>query len=373
MCDTEVSDVRGRQGFFHYRQYDATELAAARPFEDVWALLVDGRLPVGEPEQATFAAEVRGLRALPPDLMAALPRLAALPAAGSLDRLRSAVSLLGCALGLRPLWDLTPAERRADLLRLGAATPTLVAALHRLQEGGEPIDPDPSLDHAANYLWMLTGRRPEPGVTRALEQYLILTMDHGFNNSTFAARVIASSGADAAAAVTGAIGSLSGPLHGSAPGRALETLEAIGTPEAAPGWIRRAVERGDRIMGFGHAVYVGPDPRSEMLRGVARRLGGDLVDLAVEVEALIQSTLEELKPDRTLRANVEYYAGVVMRSCGLPTSLFSPSFAVSRTVGWSANILEQLEGRRIIRPVARYVGEPPPAPLPTTAQVPLAG
>jgi citrate synthase len=373
VCDTTVSDVRGRQGFFHYRQYDATELAARRSFEDVWALLVDGTLPADEGEQEAFAAEVRSRRRLPPDLLGVLPRVAALPGAGSLDHLRGAVSLLGCALGLRPLWDLGPIERRRDLLTLTASVPTLVAALHRLREGREPIDPDPSLDHATNYLWMLSGERADPRLARAVEQYLILTMDHGFNNSTFAARVIASSGADAAAAVTGAIGSLSGPLHGSAPGRALEALEAIGTPEAAPGWIRRAVERGDRIMGFGHAVYTGPDPRSEMLREVARGLGGDLVDLAVRVESLIQSTLEELKPERVLRANVEYYAGVVMARCGLPRTLFSPSFAVSRTVGWSANVLEQLEGRRIIRPVARYVGPPPPAPVPTTDQVPLAG
>ncbi|MDQ2726836.1 MAG: citrate synthase/methylcitrate synthase [Actinomycetota bacterium] len=363
VTDTELSDVQGAAGFYHYRQYSATDLAAGRSFEDVWALLMDGSLPPGRRARERFVREVRSLRSLPPevvDLLAEVTRIGGTP----LDGLRTAVSLTGSALNLRPLWDLDARSRRADLLRVAALVPTLAAAMHRLRHGLEPVPADPDLDHAANYLWMLSGRHPDPGPARAMEQYLILTMDHGFNNSTFAARVIASSGADAAAAVTGAIGSLSGPLHGSAPGRALETLEAIGTPGAAPDWIRHAIDRGERIMGFGHAVYTRSDPRSVMLRDVARGLGGDLVDFAVEVEDLIVATLAELKPDRQLSANVEYYAGVVMSRCGLAPELFSPSFAVSRVVGWAANIAEQTGDRRIIRPAARYVGPPAPAPVP---------
>ena len=364
VTDTALSDVQGGAGFYHYRQYAATDLAATRSFEDVWALLVDGSLPTDRDVAERFAAEVRPLRDLPPAVLDLLPAITSVGGAGPLDRLRTAVSLTGCALGLRPLWDLEAGERRADLLRIAAVVPTLVAAMHRLRHDLDPLPPDPGLDHAANYLWMLSGRRPDPALARAIEQYLILTMDHGFNNSTFAARVIASSGADTAAAVTGAIGSLSGPLHGSAPGRALEALEAIGTPDAAPGWIRDTIDRGERIMGFGHAVYTGRDPRSVMLRDVARDLGGDLVDFAIEVEDLIVTTLAELKPDRHLYANVEYYAGVVMSRCGLTPELFSPSFAVSRVIGWTANIAEQTEDRRIIRPVARYVGPPAPVPVP---------
>lgn len=370
VTDTKLSDVQGAAGFYHYRQYAATDLAASRTFEDVWALLVDGRLPPDHHGRVRFAEEVRPLRILPPELLDLLPAVAG-AGGGPLGGLRTAASLTGCALGLRPLWDLDTSERRADLLRIAALVPTLAAAMHRLRHGLDPVSPDPALDHAANYLWMLSGRRPDPVLSRAMEQYLIVTMDHGFNNSTFAARVIASSGADAAAAVTGAIGSLSGPLHGSAPGRALETLEAIGTPAAAPGWIRGAIGRGERIMGFGHAVYTGRDPRSVLLRDVARGLGGDLVDFAVEVEDLIVATLADLKPDRHLSANVEYYAGVVMSRCGLTPELFSPSFAVSRVIGWAANIAEQTDDRRIIRPVARYVGPPAPVPVPAVDGAPV--
>ncbi|MGH8918507.1 MAG: citrate/2-methylcitrate synthase, partial [Actinomycetes bacterium] len=248
------------------------------------------------------------------------------------------------------------------------ATPTLVAALWRLAQGLEPVEPDMQLGHAANYLWMLTGERPSAEAARALEQYLIVTVDHGFNASTFTARVIASTGADAAACLVGAVGALSGPLHGSAPGRALEALEAIGTPDRAEGYIRAALERGERIMGFGHAVYVTHDPRSEMLRSVAERQGGELVDLAVTVERTVTAVLAELRPGRPLYANVEYYAGVVLRGCGLDPALFSPSFAVARVIGWSANIAEQAEDRKIIRPVATYVGPPPPEPVPPASE-----
>lgn len=368
VADTSVGDVRGRQGFYHYRQYSATELAEARSLEDVWQLLIDGELPHDRAAQAAFAAEVRPARALPDDVLAALPAVAhAAAGAGPLDGLRTAVSLLGAADGMAPMWDLSTGQRRRDLLRLAAATPTLVAALWRLGRGETPIAPDPELDHAANYLWMLTGRRPDPAAARALEQYLIVTVDHGFNASTFAGRVIASTGADAAAAVTGAIGALSGPLHGGAPSRALDTLDAIGSPERAEAWIRDALERGERIMGFGHPVYVTDDPRSVLLRSVAQRQGGPLVELAVEVERTITRMLAELRPDRPLYANVEYYAGVVMSGCGLDRAQFTPSFAVARVIGWCANIAEQAEDRKIIRPVARYVGPPPPAPVPAIA------
>jgi citrate synthase len=226
------------------------------------------------------------------------------------------------------------------------------------------VDPDPNLGHAANYLQMVTGHEPDPAVARALEQYLILTVDHGFNASTFTARVITSSGADAAAAVTGAIGALSGPLHGGAPSRALALLDDIGTVDRADGYIRDLLSRGERVMGFGHAVYRTDDPRSLLLREVAGRMGGDLVDFAVQVEDIITRVLAELRSDRKLYANVEYYAGVVMNQCGLPRHMFTPTFAVSRTIGWCANIAEQAQDRHIIRPAARYVGPEPPVEVP---------
>jgi citrate synthase len=268
---------------------------------------------------------------------------------------------------MRPVWDLDSRDLRADLLALVAATPVMAAALHRLQLGLEPVEPDPELGHAANYLWMVTGTCPSPEVARALEQYLILTIDHGFNSSTFTARVIASTGADAAGALVGALGALSGPLHGGAPSRALDLLDAISRPELAEPYIRDLLSRGERIMGFGHAVYRTDDPRSVMLRDVARRLGGGLVDLAVQVESTITRLLHETRPDRPLYANVEYYAGVVMEGCGLPRAMFTPTFAVSRVVGWCANVAEQAGQRQLIRPAARYVGPAPPEPVPVLA------
>lgn len=366
VTDTEIGDVRGLEGFYHYRQYSAVELAQSRTLEDVWRLVLDGSLPSSAAERAEFAASIRPGRELPRAVLAQLPGIVAASAGGNpLDGLRTGVSLLGASWGLRPLWDLEAPERRRDLIRVAAATPTLVAASHRLSKGLEPVPPDRDLGHAANYLWMITGERPDPEVARALEQYLILTVDHGFNSSTFTARVIASTGADAAAAVVGAIGALSGPLHGGAPSRALETIDAIGTPERAEPYVRDMIGRGERIMGFGHAVYRTDDPRSLMLRDVAQRLGGGRVDLAVQVEKTVLSVLAETKPDRPLYANVEFYAGVVMDRCGLPQEMFTPTFAVSRVIGWTANIAEQARQRTIIRPAARYVGPPPPAPVPS--------
>jgi citrate synthase len=205
---------------------------------------------------------------------------------------------------------------------------------------------------------------PTPEHARAVEQYLISTIDHGFNASTFTARVITSTGADLAAAVVGAIGALSGPLHGGAPSRALQMLDEIGTIENADPWIRAAVERGDRLMGFGHRVYKVDDPRSVMLRSVAERLGGPKLDFAEQVEQLAVEILGELKPGRKLYTNVEFYAGIVMNACGVPRDMFTPTFASSRVIGWSTHVLEQAADNRLIRPSAHYAGPPPPQPVP---------
>jgi citrate synthase len=365
VTDTEIGDVRGLEGFYHYRQYSATELARGRSLEEVWQLLLDGSLPGDAATRDRFAAEVRPARPLPPELLETLPAIARVSRpAGPMTALRTALSALGAASDMQPLWDIDAAAARRDLIRLTAATPTLVAALYRLAAGLDPIAPDPELDHAANYLWMVTGRRADPALARALEQYLILTVDHGFNASTFTARVITSTGADAAAAVVGAIGALSGPLHGGAPSRALDTIDAIGSPDRAEPYIREKVTRGDRIMGFGHAVYRTEDPRSRFLREVAESLGGDVAQLAIEIEQTVLRVLAELKPANPLYTNVEFFAGVVMDRCGLPRELFTPTFAVSRVIGWCANIAEQAAARQLIRPAARYVGPPPPQPVP---------
>ncbi|MGW0873890.1 citrate synthase/methylcitrate synthase [Streptomyces sp. NPDC002740] len=368
VADTEVGDVRGREGFYHYRQYSAVDLARTRRFEDVWHLLVHGELPDAR-RGAAFAAGTAALRGLPGEVAAALPALAAASGADAnpLAGMRTALSLLGAAKGFRPVYDIDADRRREDTVAASAAVPTLLTALYRLGRGLDPVEPREDLPYAANYLYMLTGAEPDPERARAVEQYLISTIDHGFNASTFTARVIASTGADVAACLVGAVGALSGPLHGGAPSRALDTLDAIGTPERIDPWIRERVLAGERIMGFGHAVYRTEDPRSRMLREIARRFGGPRVEFAVEVERHVEAILAELKPGRELHTNVEFYAGVVMELCGLPREMFTSTFAAARVVGWSANILEQAEDSKIIRPVARYVGPGAPAEVPAVA------
>ncbi|MEU3502573.1 citrate synthase/methylcitrate synthase [Streptomyces hundungensis] len=364
VTDTELGDVRGREGFYHYRQYSAVELAHSRTFEDVWHLMFHGELPDAA-ARAAFTARTARLRHLPEGVRRALPDLARTGApAGPLAGVRTALSLLGAAQGFRPVYDLDAAGRAEDALAACAAMPTLLTALHRLGQGLEPVEPRDDLPYAANYLYMLTGSLPEPARVRAIEQYLISTIDHGFNASTFTARVVASTGADVAACLVAAVGALSGPLHGGAPSRALDTLDAIGTPDRIDGWIRERVLAGERIMGFGHPVYRTEDPRSRMLRDIAQGFGGPLVDFAVEVERQVETILAELKPGRELHTNVEFYAGVVMELCGLPRAMFTPTFCAARVVGWSANILEQSADSKIIRPAARYVGPPPPQPVP---------
>lgn len=364
VTETTLGDVRGDEGFYHYRQYSAIDLAQSKTLEDVWYLMFEGELPTPT-EREKFVAELAPLRVLPDEVRDVLPAIAAAGAVfNPLAGLRTALSLLAAVRGLRPLFDLVPGQRKADAMLVCAVTPTILAELYRLREGQQPLAPRADLSAAANWLYMVTGREPSETEASAIEHYLVCTVDHGFNASTFTARVIASSGADVVAAVAGAIGAFSGPLHGGAPDRALASLDEIGTPDRIDSWVREKVSAGDRIMGFGHAVYRTEDPRSLMLRDIARGIGGDLVDFATTVEQRIVDVLAELKPGRNLYANVEFYAGVVMELCGIPRAMFTPTFAVSRIIGWSANILEQATDPKMIRPIATYVGPQPPAPIP---------
>jgi citrate synthase len=363
VAETTVGDVRGEEGFFHYRGYDATELARRCSFEQVWHLLVDGELPDANQLRAFRARTVLD-RALPGGVAEVLERLAALPGYTPLGALRSAVSVAAAALDEQPTLDLSPERVRADAIRLASLTPVLLMHMYRLRQGKEPVPPSPELDYASNYLYMLTGDAPDLAAARALEAYLVLTMDHGFNSSTFTSRVITSTGSDMGSALTGAIGALAGPLHGGAPSRALAMLDAIGTPDRAEAYIRREIEAGNRLMGFGHRVYKTDDPRSLLLREVATELGGPQVEFARHVEETALRVLHELKPGRRLYTNVEFYAGVVMNSVGVPRDMFTPTFACSRTVGWTAAIIEQAANNRLIRPSALYVGPHAPRPLP---------
>lgn len=264
VADTAVGDVRGEVGFFHYGPYSAIDLARTCSLDEVWHLVLEGRLPDAA-ELARFRDEVAALRSPHPSVLVALGDIARAGGA-PLDGLRTALSLQAAATGLRPVLDLDGAARRHDAVALAAVTPTLVAALHRLATGHLPVEPRADLHGAASYLWLLHGTEPDPRSAAALEQYLVTTVDHGFNASTFTARVIASTGADVGAALVGALGALSGPLHGGAPSRALDLLDEIGSVDAVDTVVGAHLAAGERIMGFGHAVYRTDDPRSVLLR-----------------------------------------------------------------------------------------------------------
>jgi citrate synthase len=239
--------------------------------------------------------------------------------------------------------------------------PTIVAAYARLRRGDDPIAPRADLGHAANFLYMLTGEVPGGERVRGLETYLNTVVDHGLNASTFTCRVITSTGADLVSAVVGAIGALKGPLHGGAPGPALDMVFEIGDAARAEPVLRRRIEAGEKLMGFGHRVYKVRDPRADVLAAAAERMftrGGDmaLYTLARTVEATALRLLEEYKPGRRLQTNVEFYTALLLHGLGLETTLFTPVFAMSRVSGWIAHAFEQRQANRIIRPQSEYVG-----------------
>lgn len=353
VSDTELGAVRGEEGFFHYRQYNAVELARTKTLEEVWALQINGALPPAAP-------------AIDPGPRRAIPEEAAQVVDAASSRMNDPMAVLRVGLlavaaveGRGPLLDRSTAERRDDALRLAAVVPTVLARHQRRRAGADPLEPDRSLSHAADYLRMNTGTEPGQGAARAVEQYLISTLDHGFNVSTFASRVVASTGADMAAALVAGLGALSGPLHGGAPSRVMDMIEEIGAPERAVSWVRSRLDSGHKIMGFGHAVYRVSDPRGVVLRSAAERLGGDLVERAAGIEEEILRVLAEWKPDRRILTNVEYWASVVLELAGLPRQMFTPTFAVSRSIGWSAHVLEQAEKGKLLRPSVRYTGPEP--------------
>ena len=348
---TAIGEVRGGEGFFHYRQYGGVDVARHCSFAQAAALLLDGSFA----SAADIAASLGTARVVPSEVSVAGPPMAAL---------RSSLSLFGATVDLQPVLDLGAGRRRADVLRVCGAVPSLVAASWRSTSGLPVLDADPDLDPATDYLRMLTGDVPDPAIARLLEQYLVVTMDHGFNASTYTARVVVSTGADVAAAVVAAVGSLSGPLHGGAPARALDLLDAAGTPDGAEAVVRSVVEGGGRVMGFGHRLYRTDDPRAVFLREAALAAGAARAPVAAAVEDAVVRVLAELKPGRRLYANVEFWAGVVMEHCGLPRELFAPTFAVSRAIGWGAHILEQTATGRLIRPAAVYEGPIAPQPIP---------
>ena len=354
--ETRLSSVDGEAGELIIAGFPVDELASRASFEETVYLLWHDALPDSE-QLASFREALAARRALPAAALDLL-RAGASQGAPTMDALRMASGTV--SLGVHD-GAVTEDRYYAEALTLVACLPTIVAAYWRLLGGEEPVAPDPELGHAANYLYMLTGERPSAEFVRALETYLNAVVDHGMNASTFAARVIVSTRSDVVSAVVGAIGALKGPLHGGAPGPALDVVFEIGDKGQAEDVLREKLGRGERLMGFGHRIYKVRDPRADVLAAAAERLyatDGDeeFYKLALEVEKVALRLLAEHKPGRNLKTNVEFYTALLLHGLGLPTQLFSPTFAVGRVVGWTAHCLEQRAVDRLIRPQSAYVG-----------------
>lgn len=344
-AETSISFIDGERGILVYRGYGAKALALQYTFEEVAYLLWYGHLPNTHELHTLSQALCQG-RILPfhvYEVIRALPK-----GMDMMNQILIAASALGA--------EQTPSIEQA--IRLTAAVPVIISAIYRKERGLSPLQPSAELRHAENYLYMLTGTVPAAPHARALEAYMVLTMEHGMNASTFAARVISSTESDMAAAVSGAIGAMKGPLHGGAPTGVIDMLNEINEQGSAEVWLRQKLERNERIMGFGHRVYKTSDPRAEALRELTAHTGknDDWLRLAGEVETTAIKLLAQYKPSRKLYTNVEFYAAAVMRALDMDASLFTPTFTASRTVGWTAHILEQAADNTIFRPESRYIG-----------------
>ena len=351
-AQTRLSKVDGLAGELVIGGFKVEDVADRASFEEMFYLLWFDKLP-NQTELKEFSVSVAELRELPPATLDLLDSYAG-KELNMMDALRAAVGTLG--------WD-APKEG-SDLWvakRLLATFPSIVAAAWRLFNRKKVINPDPVLSHAANYLYMLEGETPNAERVRGLETYLNTVIDHGLNASTFAARVIVSTASDFVSAIVGAVGALKGPLHGGAPGPALDMVFEIGEAGKAEAVLRKKLEAGERLMGFGHRVYKVRDPRADVLAKAAEqfyKMAGDmkLYNLALDVEKVALRVLEEHKPGRNLQTNVEFYTALLLHGLGLPTQCFTPTFAIGRVGGWLAHCFEQRKDGRLIRPQSEYVG-----------------
>jgi citrate synthase len=353
---TRLSDVDGKAGELTIAGFPVEELAGRASFEETVYLLWHNVLPNGE-QLASLRKALNARRSLP-RITLDLLRAAASEGVPVMDALRMATGTT--SLGT-PDEGIAEDDDHREAFALVARFPTIVAAYWRLLNGKGPIEPDPELGHAANYLYMLTGEEPTNEFVRALETYLNTVVDHGMNASTFAARVIISTRSDVVSAVVGAVGALKGSLHGGAPGPALDVVFEIGSADRAEPILREKLERGERLMGFGHRVYKVRDPRADVLSAAAERLyekDGDtaLYVLSKEVENTALKQLAEYKPGRSLQTNVEFYTALLLHGLSLSTELFTPTFAIGRVAGWTAHCFEQRTLDRLIRPQSEYVG-----------------
>ncbi|MBM7619240.1 citrate synthase [Bacillus tianshenii] len=348
-AETKIGEVDGLNGRLVYRGYEIRELTKERTFEEVAYLLWYGKIP--EPEELLqFHRLFHQSRQLTPVMMNVLD---ALP--DNMDMmsvLRTVLSAEGdSTYGWKPTLD--------QAVSLTAKIPTIIASRKNTLEGRPLIDPDNNLSHVENYLYMLHGSLPKAEHVRALETYMILTMEHGMNASTFSARVTASTESDLVSAICAAIGTMKGPLHGGAPSEVIALLDEVKQEQNVRSFLSQKILAGEKLMGFGHRVYKTHDPRALALKEKLMEQEGkdEWLDLALSVEVAAIAALEEHKPGRALYTNVEFYAAAIMKAIELDPSLFTPTFTASRMVGWTAHVLEQAENNTIFRPLSRYIGK----------------
>ena len=350
--ETEIAEPDKAGGSLRYRGVDIEELVGHVSFGHVWGLLVDnafnpGLPPAGPVDLPVSTGDVR------------------------VDA-QSGVAALGARLGLRPLLDISAEQAREDV---GRATAQLLAIIAASARGADAAAvPQRYVDEArtAAEAFLIRWRgEPDPRHVKALDAYWVSAAEHGMNASTFTARVIASTGADVAAALSGAVGALSGPLHGGAPARVLHMIDEVERTGDAAGYVKSTLDRGDRLMGFGHRVYRAEDPRARVLRRTARELGAPRYEVALALENAALAELRARRPDRVLETNVEFWAAIVLDFAQIPADITPSMFTCARTAGWAAHIMEEKRTGRLIRPSARYVGPPsrPDSEVPGAAEV----
>ena len=337
---TEIAEPDRAGGALRYRGVNIEELVGRVPFEQVWGLLVDGKLLPGMPPAEPYALTVHS----------GDPRV----------DVQSALAMLGPQWGFRQLIDISDDEARDNLARASVMALSFVAQSAR-GLGRPPVsqfEVDKARSIPERFLIRWRGEA-DPDHVKAIDAYWISAAEHGMNASTFTARVVASTGADVAAALSAAVGALSGPLHGGAPSRVLSMLDEVARMGDAERYVKQALDRGDRLMGFGHRVYRAEDPRAAVLRRTAKEIGAPRAEVAEELERAALAELEARKPDRVLATNVEFWSAVVLDYAHVPPELFTPMFTCARTAGWSAHIMEQKREGRLVRPTSKYVGPPP--------------
>jgi citrate synthase len=358
VTESRLSRVDGLKGELIIAGYDVEELAGRISYEEMCHLLWKGCLP-NEAELRKLETQFVHNRLLPYQVLSLIDAIANKIGMEPMGALRTAVSAL--AVDAIDPDDRSPEAEYQRAVHITAALPTIVASYHRIRQGLYPVSPRDDLAHAANFLWMLTGEEPDPVSTHALDTYLVCVADHGMNASTFTSRIIVSTHSDLYSAVTAAVGSLKGLLHGGAPSSVLEMFDAVGSVANAEPWVRGELAAGRRLMGIGHRVYKVRDPRAKVLAEMSERVAAQTgnratYDLAHELERVAVNVLAEVKPGRRLYANVEFYTATLLDLLGIPGDLFTGVFAIGRCAGWTAHAMEQLADNRLIRPSDKYIG-----------------